>query len=383
MKTHLLYLLVLTSLFLGACSSGRSALKKGNYYEATLQATKRLRQAPEHEKASNVLKEAYPLAIDDLKKSIERTKASSAIQKWNTIYDYMIQANHLAHEILHCPGARKLIPTPFEYSVSTLENIKEEAVKERYQNALSLYQSGGRKNAKRAIEELEKLLEMAPQHQAAKKLLNDAEKVAMLHIVVEMLPYKHKSYELSDEAFRSNINRHIRSLDKKYKYIKVYTPEQAERLPFNPDQVITVDWKSFTVGNTRQKQIEREVTSQDSVKIGETTIEGIIYPVYDKVKAQLNINIMEIISTGTMIIEAKDFSDYHVLDSHSPSGSYTWHYEWGSFNGDERALSEEELVLCKNKPPIMPSPQFLFTELTKPLYKQTERWFDRYFRKCQ
>ncbi len=383
MKTHLFYLLLLTSLFLGACSSGRSALKKGDYYNATLIATNRLRRAPKHEKASDVLKEAYPLALNDIKKNITRTKASSNIQKWNTIYDYMVKANHLADEILHCPAAKKLIPTPFEYSVETLEDIKDEAVKERYQSALSLYQSGGRKNAKRAIEELQKLLDLNPQHQAGRALLDEAEKVAMLHIVVEMLPYKNKNYELSDEAFRSSINRHIRSLDKKYRYIKVYTPEQAEKLPFNPDQVITVDWKSFMVGNTHQKQIEREVTSQDSVKIGETTIDGVVYPVYDKVQAKLNINVMEIISTGTMIIEAKDFSNYQVLNTYGPSGSYTWHYEWGSFNGDERALSREERELCKNKPPIMPPPQFLFTELTKPLYEQTERWFDRYFRKCQ
>lgn len=383
MKQRLTLLLILVSAAFTACTSGKSALKHGDYYNAVLQSVNRLRQKPDHEDAARVLQNAYPMAVEDIQRDIERTKASTSPQKWNVVYDQMQRVNHLAEEIYHCPAAKRLIPQPFEYNVATLENVKEEAVKELYQDALALYNAGGRENAKRAINELEKLLDFAPGHNQAIQLLQQAEEAATLHIVVEMLPYQHKKYELSDEAFRNEINNHIASLDRKYKYIKVYSPTQAERLNLSPDQVITVDWVNFMVGNTNQKQIEREVTSADSVKVGETTVNGVVYPVYNRVSAKLNINIMEIVSNGKMSIKAKEFKTQRVITNDAPSGSYVWRYEWGSFNGDERALSKEEKEICKNKPPVIPSPQFLFTELTRPLYDQTASWFDRYFRKYQ
>lgn len=383
MKKHLIYFVLLVSIALSGCTSGKSALKQGDYYNAVLQSVNRLRQKPDHEDAIRVLKEAYPMAVEDIKRDIDRTTASSDQQKWNRVYDHMMRANNLADQIYHCPAAKKVIPYPFEYGISTLENVKEEAVKELYQNALAFYNVGGRDNAKRAIEICHKLLDFAPGHVQGSRLLQDAEEAATLHIVVEMLPYTHKKYELSDEAFRNEINNHIASLDRKYKYIKVYSPSQAERLDLSPDQVISVDWVNFMVGNTNQKQIERQVTSADSVKVGETTINGVTYDVFNKVHAQLNINTMEIISNGKMRIQAKDFATGRTISSHAPAGSYVWHYEWGSFNGDERALNKEEWEICRNKPPVLPSPQFLFTELTKPLYDQTADWFERHFRKYQ
>ncbi len=380
-RQHIIFIILIATIILSACSSGKTALKHGDYYSAVLQSVVRLRQKPDHEDAKKVLVEAYPMAVEAIKRNIERKKGSSNPQKWNEIYDDMQRANFLADQIYHCPAAKSIIPYPFEYGSSTLEGVKEEAVKELYQNALNLYETGNRNNIKIAIKELTNLLEFTPGHTQATQLLRDAEEAATLHIVVEMLPYSHKKYDLSDEAFRNEINNHIITLDRRYKYIKIYSPTQAERLSLSPDQIITVDWENFMVGNTNQKQIEREVASADSVKVGETTVNGVVYDVFNKVYAKLTINIMEIASDGRMRIKAKDFNTQSTIATHSPAGSFVWHYEWGSFNGDERALSKEEKAICRNKPPVLPSPQFLFTELTKPLYDQTADWFEKHFRK--
>lgn len=381
MKKSALHILFISLIILAACSTGKQALKHGNYHEAVLQAIGRLRQNTDSKDATAVLKKGYPLAIEDSKRKIDRSIAGTDPMKWNTVYQEMTKVNNLADEIYHCPAALNIIQKPMEYQASNLDNAKAQAVKELYQEAKSYYDLGGRENAKIAITELERLLVFEPGHTQANQLLQQAIERATLKIVVELLPYEHKKYDLSDLAFRNEINSHLAELDRRYPYIRIYTPEQAEKANLKPDQVISVDWVNFNVGNTNNKQIERTVTSADSVKIGETTVNGVVYPVYNKVSAKLNINIMEIISNGKMIVQAKDFQTQRVLSSQTPVGSYSWHYEWGSYNGDERALTKEELSICKNKPPVLPSPQFLFTELTKPLYDQVASWFDSHMRK--
>lgn len=381
MRKYLLPFLFISIIILTACSTGKKALKHGDYHEAALQSIGRLRQNADSKDATAVLKKGYPMAIEDSKRKIERSIAGTDAMKWNTVYQEMTKVNQLADEIYHCPAALNIIHKPMEYQASNLDNAKAQAVKELYQEAKSYYDLGGRENAKIAITELQRLLVFEPGHTQANSLLQQATERATLKIVVELLPYDHKKYDLSDLAFRNEINSHLAELDRRYPFIRIYTPEQAEKDNLNPDQVISVDWVTFNVGNTNNKQIERTVTSADSVKIGETTVNGVVYPVYNKVSAKLNINIMEIISNGKMIVQAKDFQTQRTLSSQTPIGSYSWHYEWGSYNGDERALTKEELSICKNKPPVLPSPQFLFTELTKPLYDQVASWFDTHMRK--
>ncbi|HPE87785.1 MAG: hypothetical protein PHU97_06160 [Bacteroidales bacterium] len=383
MKKNIIYFLLVTTALLSACTTGKNALKQGNYYDAVMQSVTRLRQKPDQKDARMVLQQAYPLAITDSKRFIERSIAGTEPLKWNAILFEMERVNQLAEEIYHCPAARQIIPSPLEYGPSTLENAKEQAVKERYQKAKAFLEAGGRENAKTAIMELQKVLDFAPGHSQAMAMLKQAEEMATLHIVVEMLPYQQNKYELSDEAFRNEMNATLAGLDRKYSYIRLYTPEQAEKTNLRPDQIITVDWVAFNVGNSNTRQTEREVTSADSVKVGETTIQGVVYPVYNKVRARLNITSMEIISGGKLTIQAKENATQRILSSAAPEGSYVWRYEWGSFNGDERALSEEEKAICKNRPPVLPSPQFLFTELTKPLYDQTAEWFGQYLKRMQ
>jgi hypothetical protein len=58
-----------------------------------------------------------------------------------------------------------------------------------------------------------------------------------------------------------------------------------------------------------------------------------------------------------------------------------WFTEWGSFNGDERALSKDQLALCDKRPAPPPPPQDLFVEFTKPIYNQVTPFLKDFYRK--
>ena len=78
MKHRLLYCLTISVLLLDACSSGKSAYKHGDYYDAVLTAVQRLRQNPDHKKSKEVLGLSYQAAIDFLETDVQNQINSNA-----------------------------------------------------------------------------------------------------------------------------------------------------------------------------------------------------------------------------------------------------------------------------------------------------------------
>jgi hypothetical protein len=76
----------------------------------------------------------------------------------------------------------------------------------------------------------------------------------------------------------------------------------------------------------------------------------------------------EILSSGVLDVTIIDFPLDKVLVQRKFAGQYLWFTEWSSFNGDERALTNQQLALCDRKPLPNPPPQNLFVECTRVIY---------------
>jgi hypothetical protein len=59
-----------------------------------------------------------------------------------------------------------------------------------------------------------------------------------------------------------------------------------------------------------------------------------------------------------------------ILTTRKFSGQFVWFSQWAKFNGDERALTDQQLKICQLKEQQPPHPQDLFLEFTKPIYNQ-------------
>ena len=83
-----------------------------------------------------------------------------------------------------------------------------------------------------------------------------------------------------------------------------------------------------------------------------------------------------------MTMEIFDFQNDKLLKKEELPGEFTWVNEWASFNGDERALTDDELALTKNREEVPPAPQQLFIEFSRPIYEQftyrIKRFYDDY-----
>ena len=135
-KKNFSIILILTVLFI-ACNTGKQALQRGNYYEATLQSVKFLRSNPNSEKARNTLQQSYPMALQYYRQKADETGLSESPDKYLTIVDIYTKLNNLADEISRCPAALEVIK-PVVYFHDQLKKAQDLAVTEQYNAALRL-----------------------------------------------------------------------------------------------------------------------------------------------------------------------------------------------------------------------------------------------------
>jgi len=126
----------------------------------------------------------------------------------------------------------------------------------------------------------------------------------------------------------------------------------------------------------RIKKVER-----DSVIVGSVQLEdGTKRNVYNTVSAKLVIKRMEVLSSGRLRLEIQDEYSSATLKKEDIIGEHVWYNEWGSFNGDERALNKREIEIS-NRSMIMPPPaQDLFVEFTKPIHEQLRNHLIRFYK---
>lgn len=108
----IILLLFSAVVFVSSCSSGKAALKQGDYYDAVLNSVNRLRGSPTHKKATVVLTQAYPLAVDFINMTVQNGINSDNPRKWRNAVDGYNKINYLNDQIKTSLGAMKIITNP-------------------------------------------------------------------------------------------------------------------------------------------------------------------------------------------------------------------------------------------------------------------------------
>ncbi len=351
-----------------ACSSGKKAYERGNYYDAVMKSVARLRQNPDHSKSSEALRNAYPLAVEFYENEANNQIASNSNFKWKNAIQSYGYINNLYEAIRQCPGCKQAVPNPKNY-YSEIGPLKEKAADESYNAGIDALMKGNRNEAKRAYFNFVDAQNYVPGFKDVVEYLDKSKFEATLKVIVEQIPVPAR-YNLSGGFFQDKVEEFLRSNYPENAFIKFYTPEEAKivDLPY-ADQIIRIQFDDFSVGNAVLKEREETVT-KDSVKVGEVKIEGKTVPAYNTVKAKLTTYRKELISNGLLSMVIVDAKTNGVLAHRKFNGEYVWVSQWARFNGDERALSDQQLKACKLSEQQPPYAQDLFLEFTRPIYNQ-------------
>lgn len=355
-------------LVMAACSSGRKAFERGEYDVAVAKAVNHLRQKPGHSKSATTLKEAYPLAIEYFETQATNEIASNSPYKWKNAIRAYNNINNMYEQIRTCPGCLKVIPKPKNY-YAEIGPLKEKAAEESYNAGINSLMKGTRNDAKSAYFNFVDVQAFAPGYKDVVEYLDKSKWEATLKVILEQIPVPAR-YNLSGGFFQDNVEEFVHSKYPEQGFIKFYTPLEAKNVNLaQADHILRIQFDDFSVGNTNLKEKEEKV-SKDSVKVGEAKVEGKTVPVYNTVTAKLTTYRKEVISSGLLSMMVLDARTSGILTHKKFDGQYSWVNTWARFNGDDRALTEQQLTLCKQKEIQPPGAQDLFLEFTKPIYSQ-------------
>ncbi len=383
MRTFLKYFVLASVIFTISCSkSGTKALEKGNYYEAVLQSVEKLKKDSDNSKALEVLPTAYRNAQEEFTRDITRVRNANQQFRWETILEYYNKLNKMQESIERCTACRRIV-SPQTYFKET-EEARENAAAERYVlgNDILNRNNLSKLDARAAYDHFEKITIFAPNYKDARNRLEEALNLGSVHVVVEQPKINSRLYQYSNDYFQDKVEEFLRTNRRINKFIRFYAPEEAKTVKLKPDHVVRLEIIDFVVGETNIATDRQNVTSKDSVKTGEATVNGKKVPVYGKVNATIIKSRKAVRSRGILSMEIFDYQTNKTLTREEIPGEYTWVNEWASFNGDERALTSTELNMTRNREQLPPPPQQLFIEFTKPIYDQVtsriRRFYDKY-----
>ena len=353
-----------------SCTSSKSLYETGNYYEAVMRSVEKLRKNPNNKKEREALANAYPQAVNSFMDELENDdQANKAFQFTNAVYIYQ-RLNGMYESIQRSPGAQDVIQNPKKY-YKTLEKIKPDAAEEQYAAGMQNLEVYNRENAKQAYYYFLQADKFIPGYKNVGQKIDEAYQRSILHVVANLEPVQSRTYELSADIFYKQVNNTLKQIENN-EFIRFYTPEQAKSNNLqNPDQILEINFEDFVVGETHTLET-REKMEQDSVIIGEITLDsGRKKEVIGSVSAEVVVYKMDMSSRGIVNLSiTKNGPENKDLAYQDFPGEFVWFHEWGNFNGDERALTDRQIDLCKSRPVNPPPPQQLFVEFTKPIHQQ-------------
>jgi len=316
------------------------------------------------------------MAVQMAKRDINNALQSNNITRYDVVINRYEQLNRMAREIYTCPKAFQLIPAPEEFHAE-LTKTKEIAAEHYYTQGVRALNERTVQQARNAHQYFLKANEYVRGYRDVVSKIDEALFAAILHVVVQA-PKTPERFQISADFFYSNLVTEMNKSNQQ-RYVHFYTPEEAQNEGMNdPHQFVALDFIDFTVGNIRESKSSKDV-KRDSVPI-EVEISGKKTTAYITAKANFTTYKREIISAGKLRVQVVEAASKRVADQRTFDGSYVWTTVWGSYTGDDRALSAEQKKLAQQQPTLPPPNQDLFIEFTKPLFTQVVSYIQSVYR---
>ena len=377
----LIYFFFIGILLLNSCSTGQKSLEQGNYYDAIMKAVGRLSSDPDNRKASQVISEGYPMAVTYYQEEIDKILTSNDPFKWRRTLEIMQTVNQMSDEIRRIPAARKLVPSPKNYT-SEMANVQNRAAQEFYDAGMDALSRKTRETAKQAYFHFANADGLVRGFKDTQQKMLLAKDLATVKVVVEQIPVNGK-YEYSAQFFYDNVFQMLNERFQERDFVHFFSPEQAEqaRLKF-PDMVLQMGFYDFFIDRPQhfeeQQELNKQIEEKYQVKISKdsTVTRTRMIPKKGKIKILTD----QVASGGLLELKAVEFQSQKIVFTDKIPGQYTWQNKYGIFVGDNEVLDNNLITILNNKMIIPPPAQDMFVLFTKPIFSQLTDKLTNYFR---
>jgi len=345
-------LLFAAAIIFKACVSGKAALKQGDYYDAVLESVKRLRESPSNKKATAVLTQAYPLAIDFIDTGIQNGIKADDPHKWRNAVNGYQKINFINDQIKTSLGAMKIITNP-QTRFKELADAKEKAADEAYNEGINSMMKSTRQDYKVAYFDFKEANDYKQGYKESIEMMTQAEFNATLRVAFEEINNSRYNYG----SFQPVVN----SLGRLFLSFKPVA--QKDTVP--PHQYLRIIFNGYQENRPAYTNTSENLSKQ--IKTGETKgPDGKIQDVMTTVTAQVVYYRKTITVNSNASVTITDAANNTVLQNMNVDGPLSWNSDWATYKGDSRALSGNASNLIQRKE-TFPNEQDLFNQAMRNL----------------
>lgn len=373
--------LALTVALAAGCSSGKQALERGDYETATSKAIERLRDNGDNDKARQTLSQAYPLTLDLYLNTITDLQAKALPFHWEEVAAQYHKINALDDELRRCPACIEVLGTTIRSFAREEADALQNAADERYNAGVMALEYRDRENARKAYDHFARIRQLMPNgFRDVEDKLRESKDLATLRVLVEPIPVLGtRQTEVSQEYFQNKVYEFLRG-ERISEFVRFYTPDEARTTGLQgPDHIVKMQFDQFNVGNVVIREQVEQLT-KDSVVVGQVNVNGTKQNVYGTVKATFKGIQKTVLSDAVLDLQIIDARQNRILRQEKLRGNYTWQHDFGTFQGDERALSTAHRQRTSRSDAPQPAPSELFMRTVQPIQNQLNGILRNFYR---
>jgi tetratricopeptide (TPR) repeat protein len=384
-----LYLMLLAGLSLLAfsCKTASKMYEKGNYDEAVELAAKKLQKDPDDPKLLDIIQNAYRYAVNDHESKIRTHSESSSELRWEWLYNDYRSLQKMYDAIYKVPAVYNIV-RPIDYSAA-ISDYAQRAGEVRYDRGIGFMQRydpqdpAGKKSYQSAYREFQAALSFMPGDRDAIMKMNEAYEYAVTNVVILPMQqqggYVYSSYTIGGENLDDQVLRNLQ-YSSGNEFVKFYSAWDARSKGIRTDQVVDMQFTHLNIGSYHDYNTTRRVSKE--VVIKETVYKpDSVVKEYGKVYADITTTRRTMVSDARLQVNIRE-NDGGYLWSDYFTGNHNWSFEFASFRGDERALSDADKVLVDRRPQFGPSEnevmRHMIDEISSDAQYRIRNFFNRY-----
>ncbi|PWK28596.1 hypothetical protein LV89_00800 [Arcicella aurantiaca] len=368
MRTHkkyfeksLCYIFII--ILFNSCSSGMKQLQKGNFDEAVFTSVERLQKSSDNSKALAVLHDAYPLAVENHKRTIRNFENSHEPFRWEKALAEYQQLNKIHDMIARSPVSVREVGMPQNY-INEVESARKLAADERYQAGMvAMNSKENRLAAKDAIGHFQRVNELMPNYKDINQQLDLAYQYATYRVIIEpvhdVFRLRSNEYQILQEAF----NREIFRSKLPSQFVKYYTTIDVQKEKFPIHEIVKMSLVNMSLPiKTVNSSVENFTKS---VKTGtKKNKDSTVVDIYKDVTARITTYTKTIVMNGTVELKVFDYRTNNVITQEVRNEAYTWTDSWQKFEGNPEALNGKKVPTATNYGNVEPSEITFFTNIS-------------------
>lgn len=355
---------------LAGCTSSQKMLERGQYDRAIDRASEKLMKRPGNEKELRVLTEAYEIANQFDRERIEFLELEGREESWVEIYELYEQLNNRQMKVRRLPSQIRNQFTFHNYDEAIIAS-KSAAADVSYRRGLEFLERDGKENARLAYEEFRKASAIYPGYEDTDQLLAKSHQLGRSHALFVM---ENNSGRVVPEYFETELMK-IALTDLETHWLGMDSFENGS-VEYDYLLVLEVSEVSFSPERVNRNTFSEEAEIQDGMRYkldrrGNVAKDSLGNDIRVPNMVQVSAEITEIDQNKSVFVggsvDLYDLKSDQLLRTDPVTVEAVFQNIYGTFSGDERALSDESRQIVGGREVSFPSNEQMLMDATVPL----------------